>query len=110
MSVNGTNFQIQQKGAARKGNAFGSHKFGGKSALWYELGICIRTGHLVWIQGPYPARKFNNITIFNKVLVNFLDPYERVEANSGYPGHPRYIKCPENGANLPENLAMQVCV
>ena len=110
MSVDGTDFRIYQQGRAVKGNAFGSHKYAGKSALWYELGICIRTGHLVWIQGPYPAGKYNDIAIFNKVLVNFLDPYERVEADSGYRGHPRYIKCPENGANPPENLAMQARV
>ncbi len=33
-----------------------------------------------------------------------------MEADSGYCGHPRYIKCPENGANPPENLAMQAHV
>jgi hypothetical protein len=107
MSVNSINFQIQQKGASRKGNAFGLHKYAGKSALQYKRGICICTGHLVWIQGLYPAGKFNDITIFNKVLVNFLDLYERMEVDSGYRGHPRYIKCPENGANPPENLAVQ---
>ena len=40
MTVDGTDFRIQQKGAVMKGNAFvGSHKYAGKSALRYELGF-----------------------------------------------------------------------
>ena len=66
-----------------KGNAFGSHKYAGKSALRYELGVDILAGNLVWIQGPYPAGKYTNIKIFNKVLRNFLEPGKRVEADRG---------------------------
>ena len=54
MTVDGTDFRIPQKGAATKGNAFGSHKYAGKSALRYELGVDILAENLVWIQGPYP--------------------------------------------------------
>ncbi len=107
MSVDGTDFRIQQTGKAVKGNAFGSHKYGGKSALRYELGVDILAGNLVWIQGPYPAGKYNDIAIFNKVLRHFLEPGERVEADEGYRGHEDKIKCPSNPANPPENLAMQ---
>jgi ABC-type ATPase with predicted acetyltransferase domain len=71
-----------------KGNAFGSHKYAGKSALRYELGIDILVGNLVWIQGQYSAGKYTDIKIFNKVLRNFLEPGERVEADKGYRGHP----------------------
>ncbi len=55
MSMDGTDFRIPQKGAATKGNPFGSRKYAGKSALCYELGVDILMGNLVWIQGPYPA-------------------------------------------------------
>jgi len=48
-----------------KGNTFVSHKYMGKSALRYELGVDILAGNLVWIQGPYPAGKYTDITIFN---------------------------------------------
>ncbi len=71
-----------------KGNAFGSHKYAGKSALRYELGVDILVGNLVWIQGQYSAGKYTDIKIFNKVLRNFLEPGERVEADKGYRGHP----------------------
>jgi len=56
MTVDGTDFRIPQKGAATKGNAFGSHKYAGKSALRYELGVDILTRNLVWIQGAVPCR------------------------------------------------------
>jgi len=33
MTIDGTDYSIQQKGVGKKGNLFGSHKYGGKSAL-----------------------------------------------------------------------------
>ena len=105
-TVNGTDFCIPQKGTATKGNSFASHKYAGKSALRYKLGADILVGNLVWIQGPYPAGKYTDIKIFNKILRNFLEPGERVEADEGYRGHPDKIKCPGNDANPAENLGM----
>jgi hypothetical protein len=107
MTIDGTDFRIPQKGIVKKGNAFASHKYAGKSALRYELGVNILAGNLVWIQGPYPAGKYTDIKIFNKVLRNFLEPGERVEADEGYRGHPDKIKCPGNYVNPAENRAMQ---
>jgi hypothetical protein len=57
--------------------------------------------------GPYPASKFTDIKICNKVLRNFLEPGKRVEANKGYHGHPNRIKCPGNVMNPAENQTMQ---
>ena len=107
MTVDGTDFCIPQKGAATKGNAFASHKYAGKSALRYELGVDILAGNLVWIQGPYPAGKYTDIKIFNKVLRNFLEPGERVEADEGYRGHHDKTKCPGNDPHPAENRGMQ---
>ena len=67
----------------------------------------IFVGNLVWIQGPYPAGKYTDIVIFNKVLQNFLEPGERVKADEVYRGHPDKIKCPGNDANPAENRGMQ---
>ena len=39
MTIDGTDYRILQKGATRKGNAFGSFKYAGKSALRYKLGV-----------------------------------------------------------------------
>ena len=107
MRVNGTDFRVPQKRTATKGNAFASHKYAGKSALRYNLGVSILGDDLVWIQGPYPVGKYNDIKIFNKVLHHFLDPGEQVEANKGYVGHPDKIKCPQNVGNPAEKWAMQ---
>jgi hypothetical protein len=107
MTIDGTDFQIPQKGIPKKGNSFASHKYAGKSALRYELGVNILAGNLVWIQGSYPAGKYTDIKIFNKVLRNSLEPGERVGADEGYRGHPDKIKCPGNDVNPAENRAMQ---
>jgi hypothetical protein len=88
MTVNGTNFRVPQKGMGTKGNAFTSHKYVGKSALCYELGMSILGGDLVWIQGLYPAGKYTDIKILSKVLHHFLDLEEQVKADEGYVGHP----------------------
>ncbi len=66
MSIDGTDFRITQQGPAVRGNAFGSHKYAGKSALRYELGLDILAGNLVWVGGPYPAGAWPDIKIFNK--------------------------------------------
>jgi hypothetical protein len=107
MSVNGTDFHILQKGQAKKGNPFGSHKYAGKSALQYELDVDIKDGNLVWIQGPYPTGKWPNIKIFSSVLAKHLTKYEHVEADDGYCGHPNKVKCPLNDISPPEKKAMQ---
>jgi hypothetical protein len=107
MIVHGTDFHVSQKGMATKGNAFMYHRYAGKSAIRYKLGMRILGGDLVWIQGPYPMVKFIDVKIFNKVLHHFLDPGKQVKANDGYIGHPDKIKCPQNVGNLAEKWAMQ---
>ncbi len=67
MTIDGTDFRIQQKGSARKGNLFGSHKYEGKSALCYKLRVDILAGNLVWVEGPYPAGAWNDIRILNSL-------------------------------------------
>jgi hypothetical protein len=110
MSVDGTDFRIPQKGAATKDNPFRSHKYAGKSALHYELGVDILMGNLVWIQGPYPTGAWPDIKIFTSCLAHFLEPYNRVKANNGYRGHADKVKCPKNSVNPVKNLKMQGCV
>ncbi len=91
----------------KKGDLFGSHKYSGKSALRYELGVNILARNLVWVEGPYPAGMWPDLKIFNNILVHCLEPGECVEANNGYMGHPEKVKCPHNDCNLAENLRMQ---
>jgi hypothetical protein len=110
MLINGTDFQITQKDTMTRGNAFASHKYTGKSTHQYKLGINILAENLVWVSGPYPAGKWNDINFFFNKLAHCLEPGERVEANNGYLGHPEKIKCPNNDCNPEKNIAMQVRV
>jgi hypothetical protein len=63
MTINGTYFKILQKGSAKKGNVFGSHKYAGKSAPRYKIGINILGGNLVWVEGPYPTGTWLGIKV-----------------------------------------------
>jgi hypothetical protein len=59
------------------------------------VAVCILSGELVWINGPYEPGIWNDIAIFRNALLTELDEGERVEADDGYRGEaPRYIKCP----------------
>ena len=103
VSVDGTDFRVQSE----YGRAFFSHKFKG-SALRYEVGVCILTGFIVWINGPYEAGNWNDIMIFRDSLISFLGPSERVEADDGYVGEaPQKVKCPASFTNPEETLQMQ---
>ena len=62
MTVEGTTFLIRKKEVTKKGNTFASHKYGWKSTLRYELDVDILMGNLAWIQGPYPACMYTNVT------------------------------------------------
>ncbi len=108
MTIDGTSFCIEQKGVAKRGNAFGSHKYAGKSVLRYELGTDILKGILVWVEGPYPAGAWTDIKIFLNTLAGHLLPGECIEANNGYVEHPDKIKCPNNNCNPERNLGMQL--
>ena len=57
-----------------------------RSALRYEVGVCIKNGHIVWLNGPYLAGKWNDILIFRHCLIDCLDEGERVECDDGYIG------------------------
>jgi len=54
--------------------------------LRYELAVDIKTGYLVWINGPFPAGAFPDVSIFRSCLAHELDEDERVEADDGYIG------------------------
>lgn len=103
ISVDGTDFRVQ----SGYGRPFYSHKFNG-SGVRYEVGLCILTGHLVWINGPYEAGRWNDLQIFRNSLMTFLGPNERVEADIGYRGAaPDHVKCPGSFTNPLSNLQVQ---
>jgi hypothetical protein len=60
-----------------------SHKLNG-AGVRYEVAVCIKTGDIVWVNGPYACGKYPDIVIFQDRLVNMLDRDEKVEADHGY--------------------------
>ena len=64
--------------------------------LKYEVAICIITGKMVWINGPFKA-SVHDLTIFREGLLTYLFPEEAVEVDKGYRG-PDSAKTPDVGA------------
>ena len=97
--VDGTDFWICEPKPFAKD--FYSHKFA-KAGLCYEVGVCIQTGLIVWINGPFVVGKYNNITILcSKMIYELLD-WEMVEADQGYVGQPNKI-CMKYELGVSEN-------
>lgn len=55
-----------------------------KAAYRYEIAVCIQTGDIVWINGPFKAGRWPDINIFRRTLKGKLLPHEMVEADMGY--------------------------
>lgn len=62
-----------------------SQKFNGPG-IKYEVAVCIKSGDIVWINGPFECSK-NDGTIFCEGLALLLAEDEGVECDSGYMGH-----------------------
>lgn len=98
LSVDGTDCRIQ-----KSGSMWSSHKFNKKASVFYEVALCIRTGDIYWVNGPFPCGCWPDISIFRESLMDELDECERVEADKGYIGEsPEYCKVP--GALYDHNL------
>lgn len=90
MSVDGTDFRIQNQYPFWSG--WFSFKFNGPG-LRYEIGLCIQTGWIVWVNGPFAPGPWPDINIFRGWLKRHLAVGECVEADQGYRGDPQ-VHCP----------------
>ena len=89
ITVDGVDCIVEQRG-----KVWYSQKFK-RGGLRYELGICIRTGDLVWIHGPFPPGDWNDLMIFWHALKHQLHPGECVEADDGYKAEdPEVVRAP----------------
>jgi hypothetical protein len=50
----------------------------------YEIGICIKTGDILWVNGPFMCGSWLDIKIYRRDLKQKLRVGEMVEADSGY--------------------------
>ena len=96
MSVDGTDFKIQEPGHFDK--AWYSHKLKGPGVR-YKIAICIETGEIVWACGPFPCGSYPDVKIFRAFLKNLLDrSNEKAIADGGY-RDPTCILPPGNGVH-----------
>ena len=61
-----------------------SHKHNGPG-LRYEVGICIVSGHIVWVSGPHECG-IPDITIAREGILHILEDGEKIIADGGYRG------------------------
>lgn len=91
VSIDGVDFRINEPSPFNP--SFFSHKF--KSAgLRYEVGLCLRTGHIVWAYGGFPCGAYPDLKIARELFVDFLEPGERAMADRGY-NDPTYFLLPD---------------
>ena len=60
-----------------------SHKFKGPG-LRYEVAICIKTGWIVWVNGPFPAGEWPDRKIAQAGINHHLDENECYVGDGGY--------------------------
>ena len=88
VTLDGTDMPVEMKFSEK----FMSHKFKG-NGLKYEVGVCIATGHVVWVHGPARAGQ-KDITLARQAFVSFLNDDEMAIADSGYRGEVQHINPP----------------
>ena len=71
---------------------FFSHKFN-RGGVKYEIGVCIKTGHIVWINGPFRCG-MPDITVARQAVLYALKKGEKLEADLGYRGEDLKINTP----------------
>ena len=86
MSVDGTDCPIYEPWPFNP--KMYSEKFNGP-AVKYELGVCLKTGWIVWVNGPFRGG-LGDKTIFKDGLATLLFEEEGVEVDKGYTGDDRF--------------------
>ena len=81
-----------------------SHKFK-RAGVRYEVAVCIQTGDIVWVNGPYPCGRWPDISIFRDKLKWKLAAGEKVEADRGYRGEKQYIRTPDSAVSQEDKRA-----
>jgi hypothetical protein len=92
MSIDGTDCPVMEPWPFQP--KWYSKKFNGPGVK-YEVGVCIRTGSIVWINGPFFC-SVNDSTIAKQGLIPLLTEDEGLEVDAGYMGHNKF-KAPAVG-------------
>jgi hypothetical protein len=81
ISVDGTDCPMQEPSPWSA--EWYSHKLNA-SRLRYEIGVCIQTAMIVWVNGPYPAGCWPDLRIFRHRFMHALAMHKWVVADKGY--------------------------
>jgi uncharacterized protein YggL (DUF469 family) len=92
VSVDGTDCRIQEPRPFNR--KWYSVKFKGPG-LRYEISLCIQTGDIASVMGPYPCGSFRDDKVFLDGLVHHLLPTEKVIADRGYRMIGTWCECPD---------------
>lgn len=80
-----------------------SHKF--KCAgLRYEVGVCIQTGWIVWVNGPYECGRFPDLKIARYLLHGYMGNGEMYVANGRYRDGCQYGDTPTGFNTLAQRM------
>ena len=91
ITVDGTDFPINEPSPFNR--KWKSHKFG-HAGLRYEIGICIQTGWIVWVNGPYPAGQWMDLCISRDGVNQAMEPGELFVADKTYKDQYGYSMTP----------------
>ena len=80
-----------------------SHKFNGPG-LRYEIGLCIRTGDIVWVHGGFPCGEWPDLRLARNAFIDRLEPQEMVVADGGYQDQ-QYFVNPNGDQRIKQILA-----
>jgi DDE superfamily endonuclease len=101
ITVDGVDCRIQEPGTFDK--KWYSHKFQGPGVR-YEVGICIQTGWIVWVNGPFPCGAWSDLRIARAGLQSKLQVGEMYVADRGYQDGFIYGDTPSREHNTLEEM------
>ena len=81
VSIYGTDCMITERKPYSK--RYFSYKFNGPG-LKYEIGLSIKTGRIVWVNGGIPCGLANDLSLARSKFVKKLLPGEKAIADKGY--------------------------
>ena len=81
VSLDGTDFPILEP--TEFDPKWFSRKFRGPG-IRYEIGLCIRTGNIVWAHGGYPCGEWPDLRLARDAFINHLEIGEKAVADKGY--------------------------
>jgi len=102
VTVDGTDFKINEPIPFNP--AYFSHKFN-HAALRYEVAVCIKTGWIVWVLGPFPAGAWPDLRIAREVLHHELCNGEMYYADGGYTDSFGYSINPDGTQTFTQRVA-----